>query len=309
MRQKGYLPLHRNQWIAGPPLCWKALYPDYHSPSSTQGWQHQCQSCWEWYSLKRPSNTVVAQSFVNSYAEVSNIFASAASTLHGVSMCNNDGCTTVSPWSRPIQLSLDDSSQGRIVAILYVSRQVCKMQKSDTQQIGTLQALPNDCATILWQWNCVQKTTSQDLKQSIKCKGCESPMLEVIRVPIHLINNSKNHVSSYWAVFLLKLSMHLLCDLPLGLFSSSSPLKTYFFILSSFISACSSTSPVFSLLHLGHLTGPASNLWLSSFMVEGGPGRKRSVHCDSPPTTAHCIHCYFSVFAIVNIYLVVGKHN
>ena len=59
----------------------------------------------------------------------------------------------------------------------------------------------------------------------------------------------------------MKLSVHLLCGLPLGFFPSSSPVKSFFIVLSSFISFFSSTPPVFSLLHLEYLPGPASTLY------------------------------------------------
>ena len=60
----------------------------------------------------------------------------------------------------------------------------------------------------------------------------------------------------------LTLSIHLLHGLPLGLFPSSSPLNTS--LLSchrSFPPVYSSTSTVFSLLHLRYLPSPASTLY------------------------------------------------
>ena len=93
--------------------------------------------------------------------------------------------------------------------------------------------------------------------------GCESPVLQgVIQVSMHYINNSKimcRLVAEQ--VSYIKLSAHLLCGLPLGLFPSSSPVKSFFIVLSSFISFFSSTPPVFSLLHLEYLPGPASTLY------------------------------------------------
>ena len=78
---------------------------------------------------------------------------------------------------------------------------------------------------------CQCKMLFHELNQSINqsITGCESPMLEVIQVSMHYANNSKIIIEQF---SYLKLSVHHLHGLPLGLLPSTSPLKTFFVVLS-----------------------------------------------------------------------------